>query len=358
MRTDDVRCEHDQQFGEVRSVRQWFFSARRHLQVSGAVFLSLFLYAPAEAAQQAAQANPRAIEEVVVTAQKREESINDVGMSIQATSGEKLQDLGINDTSGLDKAVTGFNANLSFYGTPIFTIRGVGFDDTSLGAGPTVSVYLDEMPIPYSAMTPGASLDLERVEVLKGPQGTLFGENSTGGAINYIAKKPSQTFDAGIQASYGRFDTNDIKGAIGGPITDTLSYRIAARSVRSSGWQTSYTHGDALPPDPYWTADNRNYRFDNKFGRKKFYNGRLSFLWEPNDQLSALLTLSGFKDESDSQMPQIFGFAPLNPINPLNPLIANYPDRAQQVAGGRLGPVRQQRSPGPGAGDVRDAVAA
>ncbi|MDW3355843.1 Plug domain-containing protein, partial [Escherichia coli] len=70
-------------------------------------------------------------------------------------------------------------------GTPLFTIRGVGFNDYTLGASPAVSVYVDQVPLTYSAYTQGATLDLERVEVLKGPQGILFGQNSTGGAINY-----------------------------------------------------------------------------------------------------------------------------------------------------------------------------
>ncbi len=343
MRTDDARRESRQQFGAVRSAHCSTRAAQRHLPVFGATLLSLFLFAPVQAqqspaTQQGARANPRAIEEVVVTAQKREESINDVGMSIQATSGDKLKDLGINDTSGLFKAVSGFNANLSFYGTPIYTIRGVGFQDTSLAAGPTVSVYLDEAPIPFSVMTQGAVLDLERVEVLKGPQGTLFGENSTGGAINYIAKKPSQDFDAGIEASYGRFDDADITGAVGGPLTDTLSIRLAARAETSSGWQKSYTRGDALPPDPYWVDQGRTYRMDSTFGEKEFYNGRLSLLWEPTDQLSALFTLSGFIDKGDSQMPQLFGFAPLNPINTLNPLIANYPIAPDDARAADWGP--------------------
>src|SRR3546814_1674254 len=88
-------------------------------------------------------------------------------------------------------------------------LRGVGFNDYTLGASPAVSVYVDQVPLASSAFTQGASLDLERVEVLKGPQGILFGQNSTGGAINYIAAKPTRELEAGFSASYGRFDTFD-----------------------------------------------------------------------------------------------------------------------------------------------------
>src|SRR5581483_1709575 len=111
----------------------------------------------------------------------------------------------------LQKIVPGFQATPTYYGTYVFTIRGVGFQDTSLAGSPTVSVYTDEAPLPFSALTSGATLDLERVEVLKGPQGTLFGENATGGAINYIARKPTDTFTAGVDASWGRFDDTDVQ---------------------------------------------------------------------------------------------------------------------------------------------------
>src|SRR3546814_16373897 len=104
------------------------------------------------------------------------------------------------------KITPGFTFTKSQDGTPLYTLRGVGFNDYTLGASPAVSVYVDQVPLAFSAFTQGASLDLERVEVLKGPQGILFGQNSTGGAINYIAAKPTRELEAGFSASYGRFD--------------------------------------------------------------------------------------------------------------------------------------------------------
>ena len=92
--------------------------------------------------------------------------------------------LGVTDAAQLTKLVPGFTYNETAYGVPVFTIRGIGFQETSLGASPAVSVYVDEVPIPFSAEALGAGLDIERLEVLKGPQGTLFGSNSTGGALN------------------------------------------------------------------------------------------------------------------------------------------------------------------------------
>ena len=83
-------------------------------------------------------------------------------------------------------------------------------------------------------------------EVLKGPQGTLYGEDSTGGAVNYIAAKPTSHFTSGIDASYGRFNTTDVQGYVSGPITDTVNARLSGRAVESSNWQQSYTDSDTL----------------------------------------------------------------------------------------------------------------
>jgi outer membrane receptor protein involved in Fe transport len=117
----------------------------------------------------------------------------------------RLTEQGVTDVSDLVKVVPGFNFTESAYATPVYTLRGIGFYDTSLAAKPTVSIYQDQVALPFSIMTRGATLDLERVEVLKGPQGTLFGSNATGGAINYIAAKPTATFKAGFDAGVNNF---------------------------------------------------------------------------------------------------------------------------------------------------------
>jgi len=267
----------------------------------------------------------RAIEEVIVTAQKREESINEVGMSVEAATGERLSDLGITDTSQLFKVVTGFNSNVTYYGTEIYTIRGVGFQDTALASGPTVSVYMDQAPLQFAALTQGVMLDLDRVEALKGPQGTLFGQNATGGAVNYIANKPTTEFESGIDASYGRFNRMDVAGFVSGPLSDTVGFRLAGRTIHSGGWQKNYAKDLNLPPDPYWVAQGVDYDVDNKRGNQEFYNFRATLAFDPTDRFSAVLTGSGFIDKSDSHQPQLSGIAPLNPINPVRALIGQYP---------------------------------
>ena len=267
--------------------------------------------APAMAADAASVAiadNAIVREEVIVTAQKREQNINAIGMSIQAASGDKLQRLGVNDTADLQKIVPGFQATPTYYGTNVFTIRGVGFQDTSLAGSPTVSVYIDEAPLPFSALTNGATLDLQRVEVLKGPQGTVFGENATGGAINYIANKPTDHFDGGVNASYGRFNDADISGFVNVPLGSTLSARIAGRINQSGAWQKGY-----------------GAQAGQTIGGKDLLNGRVSLLWKPDSKFKALLTVSGWQDKGWTQMGQLYGIAELSPLAPLAPAIANYP---------------------------------
>ncbi|WP_338465566.1 TonB-dependent receptor [Novosphingobium sp. ZN18A2] len=266
---------------------------------------SLAAGAPAQDGTQD-QAGTGQLKQIVVTAQKRVERENDIGMSIQAVGSEELTRLGIKDTADLSKVTPGLNFTPSAYGTPIFTIRGVGFQDTSLAASPTVSVYVDEVPLPFSVMTAGASLDLQRVEVLKGPQGILFGQNATGGAINYIANKPTDTFSAGADVSYGRFDQLDAQVFVSGPLSDSLKYRVAVRRQSMDDWQHGFTGPMSSGQQDLWT-------------------GRVMLQFEPTNTFRATLNVNGWRDRSDTQVPQFFGVVPLNPLNGVDPRILAYP---------------------------------
>jgi outer membrane receptor protein involved in Fe transport len=123
----------------------------------------------------------------------------------------------------------------------------------------------------------------------------------------------------------------DLQGYLSGPISEGLSYRIAARTTQSDGWQKRYSDVNSLAPDPYWTGLGANatatdYRseIESEAGDQDFTTWRASLLFEPNDTFSALLTGTGFQDQGDSQRPQLYGFATLNPVNALNPLISSY----------------------------------
>jgi iron complex outermembrane recepter protein len=278
-------------------------TVRRNLALCGASTLVLGMLAgPAMAADSgasaastanaAASSGAAAVETIVVTAQKREENINNVGMSIQAATGDRLVKLGINSTEDLAKIIPGFVVTPNYYGTVVYTIRGVGFQDTSLAGSPTVSVYQDQMPLPFSILTAGSTLDLQRVEVLKGPQGTLFGENATAGAINYIANKPTDTFEAGGDLSLGNFQTTDFQGFVSGPIANGLDMRLALQTNNSGAWQQGY-----------------GPQSGQETGGQNFLNGRLSLQWKPTDNFRALLTLNGWEDKGYNQVGQLYGLA-------------------------------------------------
>jgi outer membrane receptor protein involved in Fe transport len=263
--------------------------------------------AAAAAATAEATGGDVTVGELVVTAQKREENIQNVGMSIQAASGERLTKLGITSTADLQKVVPGFEVTPNYYGTVVYTIRGVGFQDTSLAGSPTVTVYLDEVPLPFSILTAGATLDLQRVEVLKGPQGTLFGNNATAGAINYIANKPTETFQAGGDFSFGNFATVLAQAYVSGPLTDGLTARLAVQSNTSGAWQKGY--------GPQSGQDT---------GGQDFLNGRIELAWKPNDKFRALFTVSGWSDRGFNQVGQLYGLAG-GRNHAMPPFLLNYP---------------------------------
>ena len=244
---------------------------------------------------------------IIVTAEKRDESINRVPMSIAAATADQLSDAGITEPRDLIKLTPGFYYADSYVGSPIYTLRGVGFSDISLGGRPTVSIYSDQAPIPFAIETRGASLDLERVEVLKGPQGTLFGQNSTGGAINYVAARPTDAFEAGARIGLGRFSTFDAEAYASGPLTDNLKGRIALSRSQMDDWQESYTTN----------ATN---------GAKDFTNGRLLLDWEPAANLDVKLAVNGWADKSDVQAGQVIAITPsVPPLAGFIPGLLTYP---------------------------------
>jgi len=233
-------------------------------------------------------------QDIVVTATKRSESINDVPMSINAIGGEDLKVLGVRSTDDLARVVPGFTFAQSTYSAPVYSIRGIGFYDYSIGAVPAVTVYQDEAPLTFATMTRGSAFDLERVEVLKGPQGLFFGSNSTGGAVNYIAAKPTRTLKAGIDASYGNYGAYQLGGFVSGPVSDTLAVRLALSHEGGDAWQRSTTSS-------------------RENGARDFTQGRFLVDWTPTDRLSLALSLDAFSDKSDAQAGQLIAVNPLLP---------------------------------------------
>lgn len=240
----------------------------------------------ASAQTQAAQGEPEDVQaaggDIVVTAQRRSESINSVPMSVQAFSGDQLTSSGVVDASGLALVTTGLNFARSSANTPIYTIRGVGFNTPNLSSTSPVGAYFNEVAYPYPYMTNGPLFDVERVEVLKGPQGTLYGRNTTGGLINFITAQPSDRLEAGATLELGNYQTYNFEGFIGGPLSDTLGIRIAGRWENSDkGWQKSVSRQERI-------------------GEKDRLGLRATLEWEPGDRFALNLVGSYWRDRSDT----------------------------------------------------------
>ena len=182
----------------------------------------------------------------------------------------------------LTRLVPGLTVEESSFNSTSFTLRGVGFFNSDLATPPAVTVYVDEAPLPYPAMTRLAAFDLARVEVLKGPQGTLYGQNATGGAVNYIAAKPTREFAAGFDTIYGRFNRVQVGGFLSGPIGEQLTARLALQGRSGDAWQQSITRpGDEL-------------------GKIRELQSRATLEWQPDEQFISRLTLTLTHDSSDS----------------------------------------------------------
>jgi iron complex outermembrane recepter protein len=282
--------------------------------------------------------NGGALEEIVVTAQKREQRLSDVGMAVTAVRGDELVDRGVTSVADLTKLEPSLQYAQGNFGTPTYTIRGVGYFDQSLAASPTVSVYQDEVAYTYPSLTKGALLDVERVEILKGPQGTLYGQNATGGAINFIAAKPTNTFASGMDVSYGRFDDTQISGFVSGPVTSTLNARLAVSLEEGGAWQKSDTRDDTL-------------------GDKDVKIARLLLDWHPSDALKMNVNLNGWTDDSERPADQLEGVRFLDPqyISPVGNALSNpksylpnpayasvYPAPIQAIAANPIAPANDQ----------------
>ncbi|MEM1153380.1 MAG: TonB-dependent receptor, partial [Pseudomonadota bacterium] len=229
-------------------------------------------------------AQPAMLEEVIVMAQKREQSLQDVGIAITAFSGEQLDSLGINSSTELSNITPNLNivSPGGDGGVVAIFIRGIGLNDFSLNNTGPVGFYVDEVFAGSSNAQITTIFDTERVEVLKGPQGTLFGRNTTGGALNFISKKPEDQFGAEARVSYGNFDYYRLDGVVTGPMSDNVNGRLALVGYGTDGYIKNLSTGD--------TVERQNLA------------GRALFDYQPTDTLSFLLNLNASRNDSDSEL--------------------------------------------------------
>ncbi|MFI2811463.1 TonB-dependent receptor domain-containing protein [Microbulbifer sp. M83] len=204
--------------------------------------LALAISAPVTAQQQSV------LEEVTVTAQKREQSMQDVSVAVSAFSGDAIEKMGFEE--GLD--ITQQVPNMNFFAifgeasSPSVSLRGISLVNFSDSWESPVSIYVDDV---YRGNPAGSAIqlfDLERVEVLRGPQGTLYGRNTTGGLVHYVSRKPTDEFTASASASLGSYSEQILEGAVGGALADGVRGRFAFKSTTNDGWQTNTVTGDKL----------------------------------------------------------------------------------------------------------------
>lgn len=245
-----------------------------------------------------ASAEAAVLEEIVVVAQKRDQSLQDVGIAVSAFTGDQIEQLGwtsAEQVTAMSPGVTTIQPNGP---SAFFTnIRGVAQNDFSGDHQESpVAIYLDDVYVSAASGAGFQLFDFERVEVLRGPQGTLFGRNATGGLVHYITRKPSQEADGYIQGTYADYDQMKVEGAIGGGITEILSGRLSF--VRNT-YDPIFTNriGPDLNDGDDWAA-------------------RGQLLFQFNDQVEWLLSLrAGNQDVKVA--PWSHGSARLNPVTGL-----------------------------------------
>ena len=244
-------------------------STLQRLTAIGVGAISCFLAAPSVQAQNV-------LEEIIVTAQKREENIQEVPISITNMSGDRLtaRFTGGEDILALASAAPGLHVESSNGRTsPRFYMRGLGNADFTQAASQPVSIVFDDVPMEKVALKAFPLFDMDRIEVIRGPQGTLFGRNTTAGIIKVDSRRPTDEYEGYVRGSAGNLGTFNFEGAVGGPvIEDTLMARVSVLSQNRWDW-----------------VDNGFTGQNDALGGHSIFAGRVQLLWAPTDNFSALL---------------------------------------------------------------------
>lgn len=222
---------------------------KKYLLASSVSLVAISVFSNASAQSTARSGEPQAaqVDDIIVTAQRREQASQDVGVSLSVVGGEQLDEKGISVVNDLENAVPNMEVDSQFGGgQPQFRIRGIGAREYSSNNASTVGIYVDEVAHPYTVTTQGALFDIARMEVLRGPQGTLYGRNTTGGAVNIITNAPTADFRAGFNAEYGTFDRFKVEGYVSGRIAPNLLGRLAAVTEQGGAWQYNRDTGEKL----------------------------------------------------------------------------------------------------------------
>ncbi|HWW12184.1 MAG TPA: TonB-dependent receptor [Brevundimonas sp.] len=256
-----------------------------------------------------------ALDDVVVTAQRRAQNSQDVGIALSVIGGEELDEKGVNVVNDIENVVPNLEVDSQFgSGQPSFRIRGIGTREYSSNNSSTVGVYVDEVAHPYTITTQGAMFDIARMEVLRGPQGTLYGRNTTGGAVNIITNAPTADLRSGFTAEYGSYDRYKVEGFVSGQIAPGLLGRLAAVTEQGGAWQYHRDTGQRL--------GDRD---------KTAIRGRLT--WDAAENITVDLAATWAMDKSDG-----LGFRLRGPYT-VNDGSITYPtDTAWRITGWQISP--------------------
>ncbi|MFC3052086.1 TonB-dependent receptor [Kordiimonas pumila] len=245
---------------------------RKWLTTCGLVALCPAVAFSAHAQENETKQRGNLFEEIVVTAQKREQSQQDVGIAITALSGEQMKRLGYTNAQEVTALAPGVST-IQPNGEANYAIgiRGVSNSDFTTNVESPIAIYVDEVYISQMSGAGFMLFDMARVEVLRGPQGTLFGRNATGGLVHYISEKPKDEFEGYGSITYGSFDRVKAEGAVNIPLSDTLAMRVSLATHQGGG----YIENRVNP-----NADLNNA---NEFA------GRVQLLYTPNEDFDLLL---------------------------------------------------------------------
>ncbi len=231
-----------------------------------------------------AQGPDLVIEEIIVTAQKREQSVSDVGIAIDVVSGDRIREAGAVSLIDLGHFSPGLNVQTPFgeWGYPLIAIRGLSTDGFIETLPQSTGVYADGVYVSQPPMQAFRLLDLERMEVLKGPQGTIYGRNTIAGAVNLISKRPTFEPEGYATVGFGRYNRGKVEAAYGGPLSDTVAGRVAVKYLRQTDGPLTNTNpnvGDG--------------------GELDQLMGRASLLFKPNDDIELIVRAYAGRDDSD-----------------------------------------------------------
>jgi len=245
----------------------------------------------------AGNASANVLEEVIVTAQKREQNLQDVGVSVTAYDGAQLDALGFDNNVDITQQIPGMQLNTFAPSLTTFNIRGVSQNNFTDNLEAPIAVYIDDAYVSSMQAINGQMFDMARVEVLRGPQGTLFGRNATGGLVHYVTNKAvDEEANGYIQAEAGDYGRKAVEGAVGGAISDNLRIRVAGRWNEMDGYIESkvYPFSDVDAP---FTAADFPPASGVDIGGMDGYSARLSLQWDVSENTLVDLSIKYSKDD-------------------------------------------------------------